>query len=53
MPSGDGRLSSGGGRRNSEAEAEGGAAEEGALNEAEVRGGPLEGAGDIPRACGK
>ena len=46
MPSGDGRLERA-------AEAEGGAAEEGALDEASARGGLGERAGAIQRACGK
>jgi hypothetical protein len=46
MPSGDGGP-------DAEAEAEGGAAEEGALDEAEARRWPDEGARAVQRACGR
>jgi hypothetical protein len=45
MPSGDGRA-------DREAEAEGGAAQQGALDEASARRGLAERAGVIQRACG-
>jgi hypothetical protein len=53
MPSGDGGVSSDGGRRDCKSEAERGAAEKGALDEPQARGGTGHGARLVWRGYGK